>query len=429
MFHVKHRRGIMKKINKKHTAIMSFIAVLIIVFVFFLVIINQKEKYYNTYALDNKEIGEVRHYTNENDDYIYSIYYPKTEYEKINEYIESFYKNEIESQKASDKQNILYMDYTIEEVAKQYISVDLMFTRYNEKDDEVYTKQQLITYDIDEKEIMNVEDVFRNNYEVLFEENNIIIDGKYDNFNIKESEIVFNIDEQFISLNYDSFIDYNELDNKELNPNAPEIDVINAMGEVDPNKPMIAITFDDGPTKENTLEIAKEIESYGGRATFFVIGQKVDGLKHVVEELHKNGHQIANHSWSHKNMTKSKPKVTEDEISKTQNAIFEAIGEEPTMLRPPYGVTNKEAKNIIENNRLQISNWTLDTNDWKSRDAKKVSKAILDNVEDGDVILCHDLYNSSIEGVRMALPKLHERGYQFVTLEVLQEYRGTNIYW
>ena len=223
-----------------------------------------------------------------------------------------------------------------------------------------------------------------------------------------------------------------EKDNKELiklaNKNIPSdapLDVAGpaAQPEVDPNKKMIAFTLDDGPHKTNTLKVVEMFEKYNGRATFFELGKNITLYPDVVKTVYEHGFEIASHSWDHPDLRKLDAEGLNKQIVDTQNAIYKITGAEPTLIRPPYGAFNDNVKSVVKNNGMEIALWSVDTLDWKLKDANKIKETIINNSYDGAVVLLHDIHNFSVEGLEMALGELYNRGYQFVTLDTLKQYK------
>lgn len=180
----------------------------------------------------------------------------------------------------------------------------------------------------------------------------------------------------------------------------------------------IAFTFDDGPSKYTT-QVMDAIESYGGHATFFVLGSRVEQYSSVILDMYQRGHEIENHSWSHANLKTSDKETIIYEIESTQNAIYNITGEYPTYLRPPYGATDDLVKEVASEYNLKLKLWTIDTLDWKSKNAEAIKNEILAQAKDGSVILLHDLYKTSLEGAILAMEELDKQGYEFVTISEL----------
>lgn len=190
---------------------------------------------------------------------------------------------------------------------------------------------------------------------------------------------------------------------------------------IDPNKPMIALTFDDGPNKKTTLPILDTLKEYDSVATFFILGNRVSSNVDILERILEDGSEIGNHSYNHKELTKLSLDQLKGQIKDTQNAVIEAVDLEPKLMRPTYGSYNNSLKQNID---MPLILWSIDTLDWQSRNAKKVTDHVMANVKDGDIILMHDIYDSTAAAVKSLVPKLIDKGYQLVTVSELYEARG-----
>lgn len=189
--------------------------------------------------------------------------------------------------------------------------------------------------------------------------------------------------------------------------------------EIDPDKPMIALTFDDGPSKY-TQEILDLLKENNSAATFFVLGSQANKYEETVKQMIEDGNQIGNHSYDHKRLTLLNDEELYDQINKTDNLIYDIALYRPFVMRPPYGSTTEVLKEKLQK---PIINWSIDTRDWESRNAEAIIKIIYENVKDGDIILMHDLYESSLEASKIVIPELINRGYQLVTISELSENR------
>lgn len=186
---------------------------------------------------------------------------------------------------------------------------------------------------------------------------------------------------------------------------------------VDPNKPMIALTFDDGPGYNSASDkILDVLEKYNARATFFMVGQNAKDHPKNVKRKIALGCEIGNHTYNHQHYGKN---VTPTDISKASNAIKKAGGQAPTAFRSPGGMTTKTIRDECKSENMALYYWSLDTQDWKYRDADRVYKTVMKTVEDGDIILMHEIYDSTAEAVERMVPKLIKKGYQLVTCEEL----------
>ncbi len=187
---------------------------------------------------------------------------------------------------------------------------------------------------------------------------------------------------------------------------------------IDPSQPMIALTFDDGPS-EYTDRILNVLLEYDARATFCVIGNKVNLFPDVLRRTVAGGNEIACHTWSHPNLTNLSAAKVRYQIESTVNAVRDITGYEVKVLRPPYGKHNKTVRSICAEMDIVIAHWELDTRDWSSRNTNKVYNAIMKGTKNGYIILCHDLYATTAAAVEKAIPELIAKGYQLVTVSEL----------
>lgn len=192
---------------------------------------------------------------------------------------------------------------------------------------------------------------------------------------------------------------------------------------IDPTRPMVALTFDDGPGK-HTSRLLDIFAAYDGKGTFFVIGNILENRSEVLNRMINKGHEIGGHSWDHRQLTKLNDSDLINQLTGTRAKIYELTGVDTTLLRPPYGSYNSQVKNICKDMGIVMVNWSLDTLDWKYKDADRLYHTILDEVQDGDIILCHDLHGSTVDAMERVIPELIARGYQLVTVSELLDQRG-----
>lgn len=193
---------------------------------------------------------------------------------------------------------------------------------------------------------------------------------------------------------------------------------------IDPSKPMIALTFDDGPNKSTTLSILDTLKKYDSLATFFILGNRVSNNESILERMVKEGNEIGNHTYNHKELTKLSNDELVEQIRKTQDIVLNSTGIELKLMRPTYGSYNDNLKAKI---KMPLILWSVDPEDWKSRDSQKVTDHILAKVKDGDIVLMHDIYLSTAEAVKVLVPELINRGYQLVTVSELFESRQESL--
>lgn len=189
---------------------------------------------------------------------------------------------------------------------------------------------------------------------------------------------------------------------------------------LDPDKPMVALTFDDGPYTPVTSRILKVLKKYDARATFFVVGNRVPSYEDMVKQAYEQGNEIATHTYNHANLTKLNKKQIKSELDKSKKVIKDVIGCSFSALRPPGGSINDTMRNTI---KVPMIYWSVDTEDWKSRNKKSVLNECK-VIQDGDIVLMHDLYPSTADAVEKLVPRLIKEGYQLVTVDELLYYNG-----
>lgn len=192
---------------------------------------------------------------------------------------------------------------------------------------------------------------------------------------------------------------------------------------VDPEKPMIALTFDDGPSK-HTWAIVDTLQKYGARATFFELGREVDSHYDAIEYVLATNNEIASHSVDHLNLTKLEVADIRNQICPMDTKMQEQHNYTPALYRVPYGAKNDQVQEILREEGKPIISWSVDPYDWKVKDKDKIKNHILKSVQDGDIVLMHDIYEPTAAAVAELVPALQEQGYQLVTVSELFYFRG-----
>ena len=184
--------------------------------------------------------------------------------------------------------------------------------------------------------------------------------------------------------------------------------------------PYIAMTFDDGPSPETTPRLLDILKQRNIKATFFMIGQNAERNPAIVKRILAEGHEIGNHSWTHPQLSKlSDDRVTE-EINKTQNAIKDASGYTPVVMRPPYGAITARQKDWIEKQfGLSVIIWSVDPFDWKRPGASVIEQRILAGARPGAIVLSHDIHKQTVDAMPATLDALAAKGFKFVTVSQL----------
>lgn len=191
---------------------------------------------------------------------------------------------------------------------------------------------------------------------------------------------------------------------------------------IDPEKPMIALTFDDGPS-EQTDRLVKVLAQYNARATFCVVGSRAEPYAAVLKRTVAQGNEIATHTWDHTKLTSLSIKSVRSQLTRSIEAVKKTAGYEIRALRPPYGSVNKNVRSACKELGLFIVTWNIDTLDWQTRNTNKTYRAIMKNTKTGNIILMHDLYSTTASAVEKAVPELIEKGVQLVTVSELLSFR------
>ncbi|MCP9966241.1 MULTISPECIES: polysaccharide deacetylase family protein [Actinomadura] len=180
----------------------------------------------------------------------------------------------------------------------------------------------------------------------------------------------------------------------------------------------VALTFDDGPA-ESTGELLDILAARHVRATFFLIGENVAEHPELVRREAAEGHELADHSYTHADLGHASRKEILSELNRTQDAIRRASGVTPVLLRPPYGSTSGRLKKITRSLGLAQVMWTVDPLDWERRDTGYVEKRVLKEVKPGSIVLLHDIHPTTVKAVPRIVDELAARGYVFVTVPEL----------
>ena len=184
--------------------------------------------------------------------------------------------------------------------------------------------------------------------------------------------------------------------------------------------PYIAMTFDDGPSATLTPKLLDLLAAHHIKATFFVIGENVAEHPEIVARAAREGHEIANHSWSHPNFGKMSDEGVRHQLQQTDDAIKNATGKRPRLLRPPYGsITAREKRWIHDEFGYDIILWDVDPYDWKRPGPAVVRSRILKETRPGSIVLSHDIHPGTIDAMPSTFDELEAKGFKFVTVSEL----------
>lgn len=414
----------------------------------------------------------------ENEDFRYAVHYPVFNSERIDleitkimeEKIKSFIEIVSKLEKNDGWPYHFYSDYKITYFTNEHISIvftESSFLGQEETEDRTFT----LNFSREDGKRLILEDIFTNEEEYLYHLsqasyeqllNNKSLEGKlhlewvkigtkpirsnFRQFSItpKELKIYFqenqvgsnHIGSQTISISWeelkhiikeDFIVSLNNNKQIRADDNNEEEEVNETNDKVDQNdnssevgnaevKKRIAFTFDDGPHGTVTGQILEHLKQYNAKATFFVLGNRVGYYPELLLQMQASGHEIGNHTWDHKQLTLLGEESIRHQLQKTSDTIYSVTGQAPTLMRPPYGSTNVLLSEVISES---VVLWSIDTLDWRNRNSGSIVNEVMENVEDGAIVLMHDIHESTAEAVLILLEELSNEGYEFVTVSEL----------
>ena len=190
---------------------------------------------------------------------------------------------------------------------------------------------------------------------------------------------------------------------------------------LDITKPMVALTWDDGPKSSVGNHLMDVLEANNGRGTFFIVGERIDKDPDEVKRMVADGHEVGNHSWDHdEKLSKKGVDYIRSEFDKTNQKVQELTGVTPTLVRLPGGIASEDVKSTLT---MPMIFWSIDTLDWKTKNAQSTIDAIQGNIKDGDIVLMHELYDATSQACDTVIPWLNQQGYQMVTVSELIQFR------
>ena len=191
--------------------------------------------------------------------------------------------------------------------------------------------------------------------------------------------------------------------------------------QVGTEEKLIALTFDDGPHPEFTGPLLDGLKERGVKATFFLVGTQIRYAPELVVRMAQEGHQIGVHTYSHVSVEGLEHEEFQLQVEGTRRLIYSMLGERELWLRPPYGLLDEHTGQWADG---PVVLWSVDPEDWKDGRVERIKNHVAACARDGDIILMHDIYPSSVEAALAAVDELTERGFRFVTVAELLERRG-----
>ena len=415
-------------------------------------ILNEYLNNVESFEVPVREFGEPVSHVDMTDEMVVGILYPETEYSFLNteiigwiKEISDYYKNELSGKKKNSAE--LTVDFESFVVNEDVVSIKMkgvflsshlahpvdVFKTFN-----VNLKEEkfLSAYDIFTEEGLKVftekiaaqSGIEKNNvneqmlkYMVLKKDSVEVILNRGDYLPMSEGTKALSFKYSDIKeLLIISFDKKSELPREEKNEEITMAPAIPGYNEEPSHGKRIAFTFDDGPSihTERLLDIFKK---YGGKGTFFVVGNLIDKRPDTLRRIVAEGHEIGNHGWDHRQLTGLDYECVKDQIMMTRAKILTETGVDSKIMRPPYGSVNNEVKEIGKELGVSFVNWSVDTLDWKTKSVQGICDEIVKNVKKGSIILCHDIYKTTVSAMEMIIPALIENGYELVTVTELLE--------
>ena len=362
----------------------------------------------DVYTVKNKETGEK---------YIYAIHLPVLNNEAKN--VLNSFVEEIKAENAL----VTHIDFSSTSAFSQYKSYVITATTYSDIDglnpfNPIKTEELYINFD--KEELIDLDDCVRGK----------AISNLAKKYSCDEENVrLVNISETGVKIDVNGTkVDYlyqeNNTDFVMNNENVPSIlkyEKINVeKREIDPTKPMIAFTFDDGPSPSNTMKILEALDKVGGRATFFQLGYLMENYPDTVRAVTQQGSEVANHSYDHDWLTSKSVDAAVEDIQSVNDIFFSLTGNEINLVRPPYGDYNTA---LVQAFSEDVVMWDVDTRDWESRNVDSIISMTKKYAYDGAIVLFHDIYSTTSTAAVELIKYYDSLGYQFVTVSELIEMR------
>jgi len=190
-----------------------------------------------------------------------------------------------------------------------------------------------------------------------------------------------------------------------------------------PRRPMIALTFDDGPTRF-TNQILDTLAEHNARATFFVLGELVIENPLTTRRIVQEGHELLGHTWNHRDMTRLSRDNIANTITRTSNVLYGMTGSQTRLFRPPYGATNTRVVEVAAELGYAIIMWTVDPQDWRAsnQSVEHIYNHIIRNAYDGAIVVLHDVFATTADAMEAVIPRLIADGFDLVTVSELLDY-------
>lgn len=202
--------------------------------------------------------------------------------------------------------------------------------------------------------------------------------------------------------------------------------------DVSTDRKVVALTFDDGPDPSDTPAILELLRQYRAKATFFVVGKRAEQYPELVRMEFEEGHEVANHSYSHSYFGRKSPEWIRGDMLKAEKTLLSITGTKPVLFRPPGGYYGDNVVRAASgaDYRIILWSWHQDTGDWDTPGVPHIVNKVLNHTRNGDIILFHDFVygkTQTVDALKIILPRLEEEGYRFVTVSELLTYGASSL--
>jgi peptidoglycan/xylan/chitin deacetylase (PgdA/CDA1 family) len=211
-------------------------------------------------------------------------------------------------------------------------------------------------------------------------------------------------------------------------PAVPPAGVRLSYSQVNTTQPVVAMTFDDGPHPSLTPRLLDILKARNIKCTFFVIGRNAKAYPHIIRRMIAEGHEIANHTWSHPSLTSRSDAQIRQELKQSEDALLAIANYRPHLIRPPYGAVNARIKQLMYDEfGYSTIMWSVDPQDWRRPGVSVVTSRLVNGAHPGAIMLAHDIHPSTIEAMPAMFDQLLAKGYQFVTVSQLLHLEKANM--
>lgn len=194
---------------------------------------------------------------------------------------------------------------------------------------------------------------------------------------------------------------------------------------LDPNKKYVALTFDDGPNYATTGKVLDILKEKKATATFFLLGQNIAGNEALVKRMVDEGMDVGSHSYDHPYLPNLSDEQIQEQVRKTDKAIFEACGKLATNFRAPYGAAGQQTARVIGK---PLIHWSVDSQDWELKNVAATVARVKDTLYEGSIVLMHDIHQTTVEALPQIIDNMRQEGYEFVSVDTLLQQTQKPLY-